>query len=277
VPDHVIRYVLGAAVLACAWLALKALARRGRGEVAYRRLDPTVQALRIWVGAAPAVFTYIAIWTTTSVLQQGQPMLLADLAARVGSTNLFNLTEQPGRVLFTSAFLVADYGFGYWLYVAAFVLVAARLEHRVGAARWLLVAAGSHVLGTLLTVLVEAYLIKLDTAPRALAFTQDVGVSYVMVGSLGAYAWYITARWRWPFVAALSLGVVGPLIARHTIWDLGHFLATAVGVGLGWLTTRWPSRERVVWRSCRTRLSPRPLPTFDATTVRRAGEGGSPS
>ena len=237
----------------------------------YERVDPTVQAVRVWVGRAPAVFTYMAIWTTTSVVQQGQPALLADVSARLASTNIHNLLEDPMRVLFISAFLVADYGFGYWLYVVVFSVVVARLEHRVGAARWLMAAVGAHVLGTLLTVVVEAKAIHLEAAGRTLVLTQDVGVSYVMVGSLGAYLWFVGRRWRWPYSAALAVGIIGPLVVWHTIWDLGHFLATAVGIAAGWLASCWPSREPLSFRALRSSLGPRDLPTFagDGRPARR--------
>lgn len=262
VPNVVIVYIVLAAAVAVAWLAVKALARHGVLVGPYERLDPTVQAVRVWVGRAPAVFTYLAIWTTTSVIQQGQPALLADVSARLASTNIHNLLEDPIRVLFISAFLVADYGFGYWLYVVVFAEVVARLEHRIGAARWLMVAVGAHVLGTLLTVIVEAKAIHLEAARRTLALTQDVGVSYVMVGSLGAYLWFVSRRWRWPYAAVLAVGIIGPLVVWQTIWDLGHFLATAVGIATGWVASRWPSREPLSFGVLRASLGPRQLPTF---------------
>jgi hypothetical protein len=272
VPNVVILYIVLAAALAVAWLAVKALARRGALVGLYERLDPTVQAVRVWVCRAPAVFTYMAIWTTTSVIQQGQPALLADVSARLASTNIHNLVEDPVRVLFISAFLVADYGFAYWGYVVVFAAVVARLEHRIGAARWLMVAVSAHVLGTLLTVFVEARAIRLDAAPRTLVLTQDVGVSYVMVGSLGAYLWFVGRRWRWPYSAALAVGIIGPLVAWRTIWDLGHFLATAVGIAAGWVAARGPAREPMSFRALRSSFDPRRLPTFEATTALRPDE-----
>jgi len=53
----------------------------------------------------------------------------------------------------------------------------------------------------------------------------------------------------------------------HTIWDLGHFLATAIGIGVGWLALRWPVRDRLVWRELAAR-GPRALPTFEQTLRR---------
>jgi hypothetical protein len=278
VPDVVLFYILGAALLAVAWLAVKAAARRGVLVGAFERLDPTVQAVRVWVGRAPAVFTYVAIWTTTSVIQQGEPKLLADISARLASTNIHNLVQDPVRVLFASAFLVADYGFAYVAYIVIFAGVVARLEHRIGAARWLMVAVSAHVLGTLLTVVTEAKAIRLEAAGKTLVLTQDVGVSYVMVGSLGAYLWFVSRRWRWPYSAALAVGILGPLIAWHTIWDLGHFLATVVGVGAGLVAARYPVRPPLSFRELRSSAVPRALPTFAAESLRaRGGTLGEPA
>lgn len=266
-PDTVIRWVVLAGLLAVAWFALKGLARRGRLVRPYEWLDPRVQALRTWVAAAPAVFAYVAAWTATSLVQQGTPAGLADLSAAVNSTNIVNLLTEPIRVLVTSAVIVAEDGYGFILYVIVYVLIAARLEHRVGSARWVVIAAASHVLGSLLTVGVERLGIVRDLLPTSIALAQDVGVSYVMVGSLGAYLWLVGPRWRWPYRVALAAGILGPLVVTHTIWDLGHFLATVIGTAVGWLVMRWPLRDRLVWRAL-TSGPPRPLPTFDGTCRR---------
>jgi hypothetical protein len=268
VPDYVLRYIALLGLLAVVWLGLKALARRGALVRLYRTLDPWVQAVRAWVFGAPAVFTYLAIWTTTSVIQQGQPSKLADLNAALSSTNLVNLAEEPLRVLFASAMLVADQAWGFLLYVIVYLVIVARLEHRLGAARWIMVAAASHVLGSLLTVTLERLGIVRDLLPGSIAVTQDVGVSYVMVGSLGAYLWLVTPKWRWPYVAAVGLGIIGPVIVSHTIWDVGHLLATTCGTVFGWLAMRWPTRDPLHWRQLVRGLPPRVLPTFDATIHR---------
>lgn len=268
VPDHVIWYTCALGLVAVLWFALKALARRGRMVTSYERLDPVVQAGRAWVAGAPAAFTYIAIWTATSIVQQGQPHRLTDLTAAFSSTNIANLLREPVRVLVTSALLVADHAVGFLLYVAVYVLVVARLEHRIGAARWLGVAAAAHVLGSLLTVAVERVGLLHDLLPRSIVVTQDIGVSYVMVGSLGAYLWLVTPRWRVPYMTVLALGILGPLVVWHTIWDLGHFLATVIGTLAGWVALRWPVRDRLAWADLVGGLAPRPLPTFDATIHR---------
>lgn len=260
--DRVMKMVVVLTVLMLAWLALKALARRGHGVGLFQRLDPAVQALRAWVMAAPAVFTYTAVWTVTTVLQQGAPDQLTDLMARWQSTNIVGLAAEPLRVLFSSAFIVADNGFGFLGYVAVYVMIAARLEHRVGAARFLLVAAMSHVLASLLIVVVEAWAIRAGLAPAKLKFTIDVGVSYVMVGAVGAYLWLVGRKWLPWLSLGLAAGVVLPMLVTQTIWDLGHLLATLFGILGGWVVVQFPLREPLAWRALRDTSAPRALPTF---------------
>lgn len=263
-PDRVMRMVVVMTVLLLAWLALKALARRGHGVWLFQRLDPAVQTLRIWVMAAPAVFTYTAVWTVTTVLQQGAPEQLTDLLSRWHSTNIVGLASEPLRVLFSSAFVVADNGYGFVGYVVVYVMIAARLEHRVGAVRFLLVAAMAHVLASLVIVLVEDWAIRAGQAPAALKFTIDVGVSYVMVGTVGAYLWLVGRKWLPWLALSLAVGVGLPMIISGTIWDLGHLLATLFGLLGGWVATRFPLREPLNWRHLQASATPRALPTFPA-------------
>lgn len=261
VPDTVVWVVVALGLLAAAWFALKALGRRGRLLGAYRRLDPSVQAARAWVAAAPATFTYMAMWTATSIVQQGQPTALAELTAALNSTNIANLMREPVRVLIASAVLVADHAVGFLGYVVVYVLVVARLEHRVGSARWLSIAGASHVVGTLLTVAVERVGLARDLLPGTIIVAQDIGVSYVMVGAAGAYLWLVSPAWRWPYRAALGISLLGPLIVVRSIWDLGHLLAALVGTAVGWAAVHGPLREPLRWRAL-LRCAPRPLPTF---------------
>jgi hypothetical protein len=275
-PDSVIVLVSILGALLVAWFALKALARRGRLVGAYQRLDPVVQAIRAWVLGAPATFAYMAVWTSTSVVQQGTPAAINRLTAALSSTNIHNLVDEPVRVLFTSAVLVANHAAGFMGYVVIYVLIVARLEHRVGSARWMVIAASAHILGTLLTVALEKLGLELDVLPDRITVAQDIGVSYVMVGAMGAYLWLVSPRWRWPYRAALAVGVLGPLVVFHTIWDLGHLLAALVGTFVGWIALRYPTRDPLLWRQLVGTAVPRVLPTFDATVGREPVDHSRP-
>jgi hypothetical protein len=277
----VLGWVVLAAVLAVGWFLVKRVAAGGgEGWVVrlYRRLDPWAQSLRVWFALAPVTFVYVATWTVTTVIFQGTPETLAGVVNRFNSTNIVGLLNDPVRVLFSSAFIVADYGYFFIGYVAVYVLIVARLEQRIGSARVLLVGAGSHVLGSLLTVAVEVVAIRADLLSKSMVLTQDVGVSYVMVGTCGAYLFLVGRRWRWWFAGALAVGVVLPLVAVQSIWNLGHFLATCSGIGLYLIVRRWGLRDQVTWREVVAAHPARPLPTWPGEPGRgdagRTGAGG---
>lgn len=267
IPNTVLWWCLAGGAVVLLWLLIKHLARRDSSFALrlFDKLDPQVQALRIWIANAPVTFIYIACWTITSVVVQGTPQGLAGIMTRFSSTNIFAIFQEPLHVLFTSAFLVADYGFAYWLYVIVYVLITARLEQRIGSARVILVGAGAHVLGSITIVAIETLAISMHWLPKATVITQDVGVSYVMVGTCGAYLLFVSAKWRWWYRAAIAIGILGPLIISNTIWDLGHFLATTFGFLLGLLARRYGVRARQTWRALVSSHPPRALPTWDTT------------
>lgn len=266
IKDTVVTAVFAVALLVLAWYVLKAVARRRPGAALrlYDRLDPSVQALRAWLASAPITFVYIATWTITSVLVQGSTQGLTDLLAKAVSTNIYGIITEPLRVLFSSAFLVADNGVFFLGYVLVYALISARLEQRIGSARWLVVAVVSHAVGSLMTVAVETVLIQRDVIPEATALTTDVGVSYVMVGTCGGYLLFVSRRWRWWYVAALVAGVVLPVIMVHDIWSLGHLDATLLGLATTAVVRRWGVRPPLRWRQLVAQAPPRELPTWRA-------------
>lgn len=276
-PNTVLFGVVALGLLALLWFAVKHLAAKSVGDAdaavgdpgralrLYRRADPWVQALRTWLAAAPVTFVYLATWSATTIIFQGTPETLSSALNRFNSTNIMGLVTEPVRVLVSSAFIVADYGAFFYGYVAVYVLITARLEQRIGSARIIAVGVASHVLASLMIVGLERIGIYLELLKKSTVVTQDVGVSYVMVGTCGAYLLFVSARWRWWFAAGLAGGVVLPLIASHTIWDLGHFLATSIGLLTGLVVRRWGVRPRMTWRAVAAAAQPRPLPTWQST------------
>lgn len=268
IKDTVITTVFLLALVALAWYALKAIARRSdpaspSGSLRlFDRLDPQVQAMRAWMASAPVTFVYIATWTITSVLVQGSSQALTEMFAQSASTNIYGILTQPLRVLFSSAFLVADNGFFFVGYIVVYVLISARLEQRIGSARWVVVAVVAHVVGSLFTVVLETVLIAQDVLPRATAVTTDVGVSYVMVGTCGGYLLFVSRRWRWWYYAGLFAGVGLPVIVIHDIWSLGHLNATLLGLATTAVVRRWGVRPPLLWRQLVARSQPRQLPTW---------------
>ena len=259
--DWVLVYILIGGVVAIIWFANRGLARRDhpRAVAIYRRFDPQMQALRTWLSNSPATVIYVACWTATTVVVMGSPPLLVNILTRTNSTNIAGIVSEPIRSLAVSALLVADNGAGYLFYLAAYMLLVMRLEHRLGAPRTIIVWLVSHCGGSLLIVWLEIQLINAGVAPERLAVTADVGVSYVMVGSMGAYIWLVSKKWRPWYLAALAIGILGPLVFSQKLWDLGHFLATVLGLITGYLVLKvGASRPGLKWRDLAC-ASPRPL------------------
>jgi hypothetical protein len=237
--------------VAVIWYALKGLgalwAPAGR---LVRHISPWTRALHAWVLSAPATFAYIAVFSASTLVQKTAPVDLIDLLTRVQSTNLVGLHLRPLAVLGTSAIWVADRGTGLILYVLCFGVVVAWAERRYGPPRIIVIGLSGHIFGSLLTSVVERHAIETGRAPLHLAFSTDVGVSYIMVAGCVAALILMRGWWLVGGTIALCLGVLAPVISSHTIWDLGHLLATLCGLvvaafSLLFLQPRRPPRVRV--------------------------------
>ncbi|WP_199486943.1 rhomboid-like protein [Actinomadura logoneensis] len=217
------------------WYALRALGlvwEPARWAVA--RCEPWTRRAHAWALSAPATFTYVAVFTASTLVQFSAPPKLIDLLTTLQSTNLRNLHRAPLKALLDSALWVADQGQGLTLYIALFVTVVAWAEQRYGTPRILLVWLCGHVLGSLLTALVETHALENGRAPSRLAVTTDVGVSYIMVAGCAAAVLLMRGRWLALGIAGLTLGVVAPAVWNHSLWDLGHLFATACGLAAAW-------------------------------------------
>lgn len=229
--------LLFALSLCVAWYLLRLLSRPW--PVARRitdRLSPCTRRLHAWILSAPATFTYVAIFTALTLVQRTTPPRLIDLLTRMNSTSLTKLRHAPVAALADSALWVADRGSGLTLYVAVFATVVAWAERRYGPPRLILICISGHVLGSLLTALVELHAIQSGRAPHKLASATDVGVSYMMVAGSAAAVLLMRGWWRVAGVTALAVFVVWPVIANRTIWDLGHLLAMLSGLAVAAVT-----------------------------------------
>jgi hypothetical protein len=213
------------------WYVLRALARWWRpARRAVDRLSPYTRRLHGWVLAAPATFAYIAVFSSSTLVQRSAPPRLISLLTRIQSTNLKHLSLDPVIAMADSAFWVADKGAGLSFYIALFGCVVAWAEPRYGTPRIILIGLSGHVFGSLLTALVEWHAINSGRAPAALAHTTDVGVSYIMVAGCVAAVILMRGWWRIAGVAALTVGIVVPIFVTHTLWNFGHLFATLCGL-----------------------------------------------
>lgn len=249
--DYALLYVgIGVAVVVL-WLIIRAFAGRDHrwATSLYDRLAPQAYALRVWLSNAPITVIYCSCWVATTVLVQGSPNQLVEALTRYNSTNILSVVAAPIRSLFVSALLVADDGTGLLVFLFLYAFIVARLEHRLGGPRTVFVWVSAHAGASIIIVLIEVLGIKIGQFTDSIAVTADIGVSYVLVGSLGAYGLLVSQRWRWWYWAGLAVIVLVPLIVLHTIWDLGHFLATVLGTLAGWIALKiGPLRPQIRWR-----------------------------
>lgn len=225
------------AALVVVWYLLKALAPRWPfGASVVRRLSPRTRRWHEWIISAPATFGYIAIFIASTIVQRTTPPQLVNLLTSVNSTSLSRLRLAPLSALADSAIWVADHGGGLAGYVAGFATVVAYAERRYGTPRIILICLAGHVFGTLLTARIELHAIQSGLAPPGLANSTDVGVSYIMVAGFAAAVLVIRRRWQVIGGLALAAGVIAPVFVSHTVWDLGHLLATLCGLVAAALT-----------------------------------------
>jgi hypothetical protein len=251
-PQTALQTMMFVALLTLLWAAIKALARRSVAWATrvYGVLHPYTRLLYDRARSAPMTMLYVATWSVTSVIQQGTPANIQDVVDRYNSTNLTLLAHNPVRVLFSSAFIIDDHAWGFIGYVLVYVTVVAAVERALGWRRTLIIWVSSHVLGSLATAVTEALLVHFDVLSNTVSFASDVGVSYVMVGSCGAYLLMASRRSRWLVGSGLLAGVGLPLALSHTVWDVGHAYATLIGLGIGALVLRGAQvRPEPPWRA----------------------------
>ncbi|WP_018349062.1 rhomboid-like protein [Longispora albida] len=231
--------------LVLAWYLLKALGRVWQpASEAVARLSPYTRRLHRWVMFAPATFAYVAVFTATTLVQFSAPPHLINVLTTMQSTNLAHLSDEPIRALATSAIWVAERGYGLGLYILVYATVVAWAERRYGTPRIIFVCLFGHVAGTLLTALAERHAIAAGHESELLRYTNDVGVSYMMVAGCAAAALLLRGWKQWLVIAGLVAGVLVPFVVTRSIWELGHLLATLCGLFAAWLSLLpAPARE----------------------------------
>jgi hypothetical protein len=198
----------------------------------------------------PVVFT-TALCVVSAVYvyalgSSGRRSLVAETA-----TNLANLKTDPLGTMVASAFVPET---TQWAWVVLAVVGLFPLVRRFGNLRALLLVGSAHVTGTLLSEGVLAWRIAAGAAPASMRFLDDVGPSYVITSALVAAALYGTEPARdprarllgrglwWRLAAAASLVVLAPSLCAGLghldVAAVGHVVAIATGVVVGWVLTR---------------------------------------
>lgn len=181
-----------------------------------------------WVRSAPGTYLWLtALFVTTVIVHQMSPAFEEEFL-RQRSTNIHELSQNPVRVLISSAFWIDG---GAWLpYAVLYTVFHAPAERRLGTLRWLTVAAAAHVLATLVSEGVLAWAIRHGHAPDSAANTLDVGVSYALAGVVAVLTYYVPRPWRYVYLFAVLVIYGIPLITSPTFTDVGHFTAALIGL-----------------------------------------------
>ncbi len=144
------------------------------------------------------------------------------------STNLHNLGSGRLDTLITSAF-VADAG-PEWEWAPGLIFLLAIGELLWGSARLVVALVLSHVGATLLVAAWLAVAVARGWLPVDVATEADVGMSYCVVGVLGALAPAIPRPWRLAWVGWwLGVALVVAFIETDFAY-LGHLVAFLIGL-----------------------------------------------
>lgn len=187
-----------------------------------------MHAVRRYVRSAPGTYLWLAVlFVTTIALHHMSPEFEEDFL-RQRSTNIHELSDNPVRVLITSALWIDG---GYWYpYAVLYTVFHAQAERWLGTRRWLAVAALAHVLATYISEGALLWAVRHGVAPRSSLYTLDVGVSYALAGVVAVLTYRIATPWRYVYLVCVLALYGAPLITGRTFTDLGHFTSVLVGL-----------------------------------------------
>jgi len=199
--------------------------------MADRRLRHVATAVAGYVRRAPGTHVYLLVLlVTTATVRSLDPALATQLLRRL-STNLTQMGQSAGRVLFLSAFLLDG---SRWIVVAlSFTVVYVPLERWVGTWRWLLIVTAGHVGATLVTTVGIWADVRSNRGGLALSSTIDVGVSYGVAAAVGFLTFAFTRHWIRGVYGAVVATYLGYEIVRfHTFTAAGHTAAGVIGASM---------------------------------------------
>ncbi|HEY8978666.1 MAG TPA: rhomboid-like protein [Streptomyces sp.] len=192
------------------------------------RIKRAARAVWGYVRSAPGTYVWLGVILLTTIAVHRMSPQFQEQFLRQRSTNLHELSDNPVRVLLASAMWLDG---GYWLpYAVLYSVIHAPVERWLGTLRWLAVAAGAHMLATLISEGALLVAIERGVAPRSAVNTLDVGVSYALAGVAGVLTYRLRGRWRYVWAGGLLALFATPLAVSATFTDLGHFTAVLLGL-----------------------------------------------
>ena len=198
-------------------------------------VDPIRHKWRYWmprakkfIRSAPGTYTYLFVLIITTWVLQTSSGKVAEQLLLERSTNLRHLVHDPMRVLFGSAFWVANTG-ELLFSLLAFSLVATSVERWIGTARTASVFFFGHVGASLLVAfwLWASQNFTVVTTPETSA--RDVGSSYGLAALAALLAYRIPSPRRWLYVGAIALWIGTSLLIDASFTNWGHLFAFTLG------------------------------------------------
>jgi hypothetical protein len=196
--------------------------------------------------SVPLTCSVVLLVLLATLLLRTHPADLDDVVAW-SSTNLHNLARHPIGSLVASAFVIPGGVLPELALVAGGLL---RLERAIGARTTLAVAAGGHVIATLLTEYGAGLAGQLQLVAAA-PDRPDVGISYLMFAVLGGAIVLRSGALRLLGSLILAAWVAVPLLLAPGMTSTGHLLSLGIGAGL----TCWLRNRRTASRSPHGQLS----------------------
>ncbi|MFJ9816829.1 rhomboid-like protein [Streptomyces sp. NPDC101151] len=189
-----------------------------------------LRAAAAYVRSAPGTYVWLLILFVTTVALHHMSPEFEQHFLRRRSTNIHELSQNPVRVLITSAMWIDG---GHWVpYAVLYTVFHAQAERWLGTLRWLAVCVAAHVLATLISELALLKAIHDGHAPQSAVNTLDIGVSYALAGVMAVLTYRMAPPWRYLYAAVLLTFYAVPLAGSRTFTDFGHLLS--VLIGLGW-------------------------------------------
>jgi hypothetical protein len=191
---------------------------------------------------ARATQTYAVLLAANALWLHEANGRVARAALRAASTNLVQLRHDPISALLTSAVWLDQHGWhSLIVLVAAFLLVLAPLERRIGTARWLVGFAAGHIGATLIVALGLLIGVHAGLVDASVSRSVDVGWSYGGMALAAVVSYLLPRRARLPYAGVLLAAQLPPLLhPTFTAW--GHLTAVAIGLAAGpWLVRRRPA------------------------------------
>ncbi|MFK0022907.1 rhomboid-like protein [Streptomyces sp. NPDC090798] len=192
------------------------------------RINGVLRRAGSYMRSAPGTYVWLAIlFVTTVALHHMSPDFEEDFL-RQRSTNIHELSDNPVRVLITSAMWIDG---GFWLpYAVLFTVFHAQAERWLGTLRWLAVAVAAHVMATLISEGALLGAIRRGAAPHSAVDTLDIGVSYALAGAMGVLTYRVAAPWRYLYLTVILVVYGLPLLTGRTFTDFGHFISILIGL-----------------------------------------------